>query len=146
MKRSAVLAVLLCASTLAGSAVAGTAKRLSEERLDPQQFSEYRERVESELRGGESLAEMSPEHRAEVRDILKRMDGQLDGVANVQELPEPGRRAVLDDQERLRALLGQAEEESRVVCKRETVIGSRMAKKVCISVAERRRQQQTRDR
>lgn len=142
MNRSALLVFLLCAASLAGTAHAAKSKKLSEQRIEPQQFSEYRELVENELRDGDSLAQMSSEHRAEVRAILERMDAQLSGVASVQELPDDDRRDVFNNQERLRVLLGQAEEDSRLICKRETVVGSRLAKNVCISVAERRRQQE----
>jgi hypothetical protein len=82
---------------------------------------------------------MAPEHRKEVRDILERMDGRLLGVESIEQLPINSRNALFNDQERLRVLLGQAEEDSRLVCRRERVLGSNMPRNVCMTMGERRR-------
>lgn len=139
MRRIVLLSLFLSFVSLAGAVHAAKTERLSELRLQPQQFSDYRARIEKELSGGESLAEMAPEHRKEVRAILERMDSRLSGVESIEQLPMKSRTALFNDQERLRVLLGQAEEDSRLVCRRERTLGSNMPRSVCMTVAERRR-------
>lgn len=131
--------VLLACALMGPAAVAKDAK-LSEVRMQPAQFSEYRASIETALQSDESLAQMSLEHREEVRVILRRMDATLNGVSSIDQLPEKARRELFNDQERLHVLLGQAEEDSRLICRREKTTGSNRARSVCISVAERRRQ------
>jgi hypothetical protein len=132
--------LLIClAFFLAGGALAASKSKLSDARIEPSQFSEYRAAVEAELRSGELYREMSVDHRNEVRAILQRMDDTLVGVDTVDTLAPAAKVALFNDQERLRVLLGQAEEDSRMICRREKVVGSNMPKNVCLTVAERRR-------
>jgi len=132
--------LLLClALFFAGGALAASKSKLSDVRIQANQFSEYREALETELRGGETFREMTASDRGEVRAILQRMDETLSGVESVDALAPAAKIALFNDQERLRVLLGQAEEDSRLICRREKVVGSNMAKSVCLTVAERRR-------
>ncbi len=134
---------LLCVALLGATPFAVDARskdKLSEVKLQPAQFAEYRASVEKELRGGDSLAEMPITARDEVRSILARMDERLAGVSRVEDLPESERVKLFNDQSRLQVLLGQAEADSRLVCRREKTLGSNRTRTVCQTVAQIRRQ------
>lgn len=131
---------MFCLSLLLASAVAAASgSSLSEVRIQPAGFPEYREAVEAELRSGERFAEISAADREEARAILERMDQALAGVASVDALSPEAKVDLFNDQEALRVLLEQAEKDSRMICRREKVLGSNMPRSVCMTVAERRR-------
>ena len=136
MRHLLPICLALC---LAGAALAAPKSTLSDVRIEPEQFSDYRAAVEAELRAGELYQEMSRADRDEVLAILQRMDEALAGVDSVDSLQSDAKLGLYNDQERLRVLLGQAEEDSRMICRREKVVGSHMPKKICMTVAERRR-------
>lgn len=108
---------------------------------DPAAFSAQKERIEREIRGGKTYAEIGTEQLRDVRSRLDRMGELLAERGSVHELTEPEKIAFFNDQEAVNTILTQAAEDSRLVCRREHKVGSRMPVNECYTVAERRRAQ-----
>ena len=113
--------------------------RASEVRVDPAEFEAYRAWLIEELHAGRGLIELSPAGRSEVHAILERMERRLARVDRIEDLAGDDRRELFNDQERLRVILSEAEEDSRVHCRKEKVTGSHRPKSICQTVAEWRR-------
>jgi hypothetical protein len=126
-------------AVLSTDALARTETRASDVRVEPQQFAEYRSWVEKELRSGETLVELSRVGREEVQAILARMANMLAEVDTVEQLETEQKLDLYNDQERLRVLLGQAEEDSRLQCRRVKTVGTHLVKNICQTVAHWRR-------
>lgn len=105
------------------------------------EFAALRAVVEQEVREGEKYAELTPDQLQEVRTRLDRMESILAATGSIELLSEPEKVAFFNDQEAVNAILTQAEEDSRLVCRREHKIGSRVPVNECFTLAERRRAQ-----
>lgn len=106
---------------------------------DGPSFSDQREAIEKALADGKTYSEISPADREEVKSALSRMAVHLDGGRSVQDLPETSKVVVFNEQERINQILTQASEDSRVVCTRQTKVGTHRPVTQCLTVAERRR-------
>ena len=102
-----------------------------------QPFAEQRAHIERDLAGGEVYSELSPADLTQVRQALERMSGAL-GDGGINAVSPESRVAVFKDQELINGLLTRAREDSRMVCRREKVVGSNMPTNVCMTVAQRR--------
>jgi hypothetical protein len=105
-------------------------------------FAKQRARIETDLADGKTYAEISQADRARVRESLARISAQLNGVASVDELSEPARVAVFNDQEIINTVLTQAAADSRLLCERVQKLGTHRRTTQCETVAERRRRSQ----
>ncbi|NLA66855.1 MAG: hypothetical protein GX856_01165 [Gammaproteobacteria bacterium] len=103
-------------------------------------FAEQQKKVLTDLADGETYAEITPENRSRVVEALGRMERLLGG-REANALHPDDRAKLINEQEVVNTILTRARSDSRLICSRETPIGSRMATTVCRSVAERRRQQ-----
>jgi hypothetical protein len=108
----------------------------SEAHVKPQQFDEYRRELEYELDHGSIGDALSDREHIEVRDILSRMSGMLARVDNVEKLNRRSKLKLYNDQERLRVLLAQGDDETRQVCRRDRITGSHRPSTICRTVAE----------
>lgn len=88
--------------------------------------------------GTEDYSEISADGRKTVLSLLDRMEELLQG-RDVAALSEQHKARLFNDQEQVNAILTQAAEDSRMVCRREQVTGSHRKTTVCLTVAERRR-------
>ncbi len=145
--RHLFLAVLFAASAspLAHAnvpAVAASAAAESHVAVAEGDFAAQRARIEADLSDGKTYAEISPADRARVRESLARIAAQLNGVSSVDELSEPARVAVFNDQEVINTVLTRAAADSRVLCERVEKLGSHRRTTQCETVAERRRRSQ----
>lgn len=148
--RNLLVAVLFAAASQAASAnvpaVAASATAKPHVAVAEGDFAAQRSRIEADLADGKTYAEISPADRARVRESLARISAQLNGVASVDELSEPARVAVFNDQELINEVLTQAAADSRLLCERVEKLGSHRRVTQCETVAERRRRsQQDRD-
>ncbi len=100
-------------------------------------FAEQRDRIRTDLRGGETYAEITAEDRSAVLAALERIDQKLVNKAG-SVLSETDKLAVFNDQELVNSLLVRAREDSRLICRRERPVGSNRPQNICISVAQRR--------
>lgn len=101
----------------------------------PGQFSKLRR----ELGDGRTYSEISLEDKSKVQVALARMEGLLGGKDSADGLAEADKVALFNDQEVVNTVLTKAREDSRLVCRREKVLGSNMPTNRCMTVAERRR-------
>lgn len=105
-------------------------------------FADQREKILLQLADGETYAEISQQDRASVLEALGRMQQTLDagGIAATVATVTPQQRVqLLNDQELVNAILTRAGDDSRMVCRREAPVGSRLARTQCLTVAARRR-------
>lgn len=100
-------------------------------------FTEQRDRIQADLRKGETYAEITTEDRKTVMAALERIDQRLMGKEGLT-LSEVDKLAVFNDQELVNSLLVRAREDSRLICRRERIVGSNRPQNICISVAQRR--------
>ena len=100
-------------------------------------FSEQRDRIRADLRGGETYAEITAEDRSAVLAALERIDQKLMNKTGPV-LSESDKLVVFNDQELVNSLLVRAREDSRLICRRERPVGSNRPQNICISVAQRR--------
>lgn len=110
--------------------------------FDPAAFPDQKAAIERDLRG-ERYAEISAADRTRVREALGRIASALEGKPSLEALAEADRVAVFNDQEFINTTLTRAAEDSRLVCRREKKVGSHFASNVCMTVAERRRAQES---
>ncbi len=126
--------LLMLSMTSAMAAPAAKPKPLQEGKS----YVEQRQRIVDDIRGGEVYSEIRAEDRANVLAALERIDAKLVNGDRAS-LPEADKVAVFNDQELVNTVLTQAREDSRLICRRERVVGSNMPQNVCSTVAERRR-------
>lgn len=110
--------------------------------FDPARFDEQKERLLDAITTGEVYRSISPSDEDKVRKALDRMSRNLDGVTSIDALDGERKMAVFNDQEIINTALTSAAEDSRVVCLRETPVGTRIGKRVCKTVAERRQERE----
>lgn len=141
MRKTLITCLLAAAPALAFAAQEGQLA------LAEGDFASQRAEIESELADGKTYAEISAKDRADVRDALDRITGELAGVDSIEELDEPSKTTVFNEQERINTILTQARADSRIVCERSRPTGSHRHVTRCQTVAERRRtMEESRDR
>lgn len=101
-------------------------------------FAEQRQKVDADLADGETYSEITAAQRAEVVAALDRMEALLGG-RQVSELTEAEKVELMNAQSLVNTHLTDAAEDSRLVCRREPVVGSRLQRSQCLTVAQRRR-------
>ena len=101
-------------------------------------FVEQRARVESDLADGKTYAEISAQDRSAVVRALDEIETAL-GERPVSELRGSELTKVMNAQALINNKLTQAGEDSRVICRREASVGTRLARSQCLTVAQRRR-------
>jgi hypothetical protein len=72
----------------------------------------------------------------QLQTAQEEIEGLLAGRTQLKELSEQGRVALFNAQQTITAIL-RSDEKDRKICKREVVIGSRLNRNVCLTVAER---------
>lgn len=143
ISRSSLVPLLALASLLAALPAAAKREETVQLTLGPgttaSEFESQRQRIETAIRHPEHYAEMRAEDRQGVHEALERIGSQLGSAGSMAALEDPGRTALLAEQGHVNKRLGQAHHDSRLICTREKVIGSSMRRKVCLTVAQRRR-------
>lgn len=97
------------------------------------------QKVRDGFADGGIYAETSAGDRAKVLAALDRMETTMGGHTDVRSLDADQRASLMNDQSLVNTILTKARADSRMVCKRERSVGSRMTKTNCLTVAERRR-------
>ena len=111
--------------------------------MDPKEFLEMREEIESQIRKSEAFREMDLNERKEIGRALERMETTLSSVASVDELDPPTKTQLFNDQELLNHALTKAEADDKVICERTKRVGSNMYTNTCLTVGQRRRSQES---
>ena len=138
MKRMLLVAALVVFPVMSVLASSPAKKPLEEGKP----YAEQRQRIMSDLQEGEVYSEISLENRSRVLASLGRIDALLGEDGQVQRLSELERVAMFNDQEEINALLTEAREDSRLICRRERPIGSHRPQNICITAAMRRQAQE----
>lgn len=102
-------------------------------------FGEQKAAVLQSISGDEKYSEITHDKRAEIIKALERISTLLKADASLSSVDDGNREQVLADQEFINGALDEAKRDSRLVCSKETVIGSNMAKRVCRTVAAQKR-------
>jgi len=114
---------------------AGTTQALNVE----SPFQEQRQQILADLATGEKYSEISQQEQRDVRSALDRIAQQIDAVGSVGALNDDQRLRVFNDQEVVNTILTRAGEDSRIVCKREKSVSTRLSSTQCLTVAQRRK-------
>lgn len=125
----ALLTVMLC-----GAAHAGQAPLDLQTASGTDQFVQIREEL-----GSEKYAEISSDDRRTVLGLLDRMEVSVQRTGGIDSMPEQQKVDLFNNQEKVNAILTQAAEDSRMVCRREQTTGSHRKTTVCLTAGERRR-------
>lgn len=99
----------------------------------------HQARVEKEFAAGGRYAEIEPEQQARVRALFRDMGNLVNDDGLAQGLAPRREVELFNLQEELNAILDQAAEDSRLVCRRERHVGSNLPVNTCATIAERRR-------
>src|SRR3546814_16542765 len=86
-----------------------------------------------------TYGEVSPPDRREGLAALARIRTALGPSGDASRLNERRKLRVFNDQELINNILTSADEDSRLVCRREKKNGTNMAANQCMTVAERKR-------
>jgi hypothetical protein len=95
--------------------------------------------IRRDLNEGKLYSELDQKQRGEVTAALDRIDVALQSHGNVAALPEETKLRVFNDQELVNTILTKGRDDSRLLCTRETPVGSHRPVNSCKTVAERRR-------
>lgn len=135
MRRGVFFAALMMATGLAFA---------KDSRLDLEGgsgFADQHAKVLAELADGETYSEITAPDRAAVVRDLEKMDTLLAGRP-VSALGEAEKVELMNLQSSINTTLTRASEDSRMICRREPAVGSRLQRSQCLTVAERRRQRE----
>jgi len=102
-------------------------------------FQEQHQRILSELAAGEKYSEISQQEQQDVRSALNRIAQQIESAGSVDALSTEQRLRLFNDQELINTILTRAGEDSRMVCKREKSVSTRISSTQCLTVAQRRK-------
>ncbi len=102
-------------------------------------FAQQLSTIRQQLDDGKTYSELSAENRSKVEAALSRMATVLNSHPDVDTLREEDKVVLFNDQETVNTLLSKASSDSRLICRREAVIGSLRTTTQCKTVAERRR-------
>ncbi|QOW22667.1 hypothetical protein [Novilysobacter avium] len=144
MKRSASLAARIALpmlfAMLAGPLVA--AETSAPQPLDIEtieDFSVYEKAIIHQLDNSNTYEEITPEQRSRALTLMTEIKAIIDRSGSIATLPPLPRVDVFNRQEELNQILAQAEEDSRVICRRERPTGSKLPINKCMTLAERRK-------
>lgn len=102
-------------------------------------FQAQSQAIQRDLNQGKLYIELDQRQRNEVVAALDRINVALEAKGNIASLPEDAKLRVFNDQELVNAILTKGREDSRLMCTRETPVGSHRPVNSCKTVAERRR-------
>lgn len=141
MYRLVSVVFLLAVSTLAQANISQGSTGKSKLELDVQAntFAEQKQSIITKLADGKTYSEISSKDRGAVTAALDRIEAKLGPAGNVDHLTMEQKVEVFNEQEVVNTLLTQARKDSRLVCKRETTVSSRIPSTQCRTVAERKR-------
>jgi phosphomevalonate kinase len=142
MRKVLLLSLMLSAPMLANAKIESDAKRHVNQGtiLNVEgSFDEQRERILSDLATGEKYSEISQQQQRDVRSALDRITREIESNGSIDTLSAEQRLKVFNDQELVNTILTRAGEDSRLVCKREKSVSTRIASTQCLTVAQRRK-------
>ncbi len=136
MKLSSIVALSLLLAV--GSAMADDSIHGIQTKQD---FIAMKAKFNKDLSDGTRYKELAPDDQKNVVATLGRMDARWQKADDAAHLSPDDRIAMANDQEVVAGILDHASVDSRVVCQRIELIGSKFPKNVCKTVAQMRREQ-----
>lgn len=137
MKR---LTMAMAAAALAMAMGSAAAAPKNKEIFEPgKPMAEQITKIEADLNGGETYSEITVDQRSRVRQALGHMRGIIERSGSEATLSAANRNELFNDQQVVNTVLTQAREDSRLICRRERVVGSNMPQTQCMTVAQRER-------
>ncbi len=130
--------LLLLASTASAASAAEFGH--TQVRFEPATFETQRSALEREVRSSNRYAEMASADRRTVLQALEVLGDILRPVQSLDQLNPNAKIHAFNLQEQINTLLTGAAADSRVICKRETPVGTRRPINICRTVAEKRRE------
>jgi hypothetical protein len=104
------------------------------------EFQAQRAAIDQALAEPERYSEMDRSTRASLQASLDAMAARLEASGGLSAMSEAERNALATEAEEVNETLETARHDSRVVCTREATMGSNRTRRVCLTVAQRRRQ------
>lgn len=104
------------------------------------EFQSQRAAIDEALAGPEGYSEMSRSTRTTLQASLDEMAARLEASGGLSAMAEDERSLLAAQADEVNQMLETARHDSRVVCTREATMGSNRARRVCLTVAQRRRQ------
>lgn len=103
-------------------------------------FQAQRVAIDQALAEPELYAEMDRGTRASLQASLDAMAARLEASGGLSAMSEAERSALAAEADQVNEALETARHDSRIVCTREATMGSNRTRRVCLTVAQRRRQ------
>ena len=136
MKKIA-LALLAAMVSTAASAYGGRDDNPAPlDELASQPISEQRDAVVAAFQPGERFAELDKPGRDEVIAAFDRMQGHVSDAGSLATLSPEQKVEVFNDQELINEILTEAQRDSRISCKRNRTVNSRIKTSECHTAAE----------
>lgn len=108
----------------------------------PLGFEAQRDALIDEIERGDRYSEIAPLERRSVMESLERMTRWLQSAGSIDNMTEAEKVRLFNEQEKINTMLTEAAADSRLVCTRESRVGTRMQSTACFTVAERRRRRE----
>lgn len=135
--RLITMALLTAMFLPAGPACAApSAEQAPLDELRSQSVPEQRQAVVAAFQPGERFAELDKSGRDEVLQAFDRMQEVIGEAGSVGALDPDQKVAVFNDQELINEILTEAERDSRISCKRNRSVNSRIKTSECHTFAE----------
>lgn len=106
------------------------------EDLTPASMPEQRAAVVAAFEPGERFTELDASGRAKVIEGFDRMQAIMGGASSISQLEPDAKVALFNEQALVNEILTQAQTDSRVTCKRNRTVNSRLKNSECHTVAE----------
>ncbi|HEU0153362.1 MAG TPA: hypothetical protein VFQ84_08465 [Arenimonas sp.] len=103
-------------------------------------FQAQRAAIDEALAEPEQYSEMSRSSRSSLQASLDAIAARLEASGSLAAMSDAERDALAADAEDVNEMLETARHDSRIVCTREATMGSNRTRRVCLTVAQRRRQ------
>lgn len=137
----AIARVFVAVLLLAGaSGIAGAAEKYLSSN-DLQSFDAQSKQIAVEMAKGGRFQSVTPDQQARVNELLGLIRGVLSKSPDVSSLRDNDKLLVFNSQEEINAILS-GNDGDRLICNTEVPTGTHMKKKVCITKAEKDRQQE----
>lgn len=99
-------------------------------------FAAQRDAIVAGFENGEKYAEITGKQRSDVLAALDRMEEAFGNAATVDALSPEAKVNLYNDQELVNTILTDAQEQSRIKCRRSRGVNSRMPVNECHTIAE----------
>lgn len=138
MKRCIVVLLVVLAMTAPVLARANSAdvRGAPIEDVTPASLPEQRAAVVAAFEPGERFAELDVAGRTKVIEGFDRMQAIMGGASSIAQLEPDAKVALFNEQGQINEILTQAQTDSRVTCKRNRTVNSRLKNSECHTAAE----------